>query len=376
MTSKPTDPKLIDDELVDDEALPVVGGGVADESASDEEATPAAPSLDSGEPIKLVVESRAHGWRLDHYLCRLYPNYSRALFQKAISQGQVTINGLAVQKSRRLRVNDCLSVSLPEEPDSSIPPENIPLDVLFEDEHLVVINKAAGMIVHPGKGNYGGTLAGALQHHFDQLSDVAGQHRPGIVHRLDRNTSGVLVVAKNNQVHHRLSRQFEQRTVKKEYRAVVWGKLNFDSDFVETHVRVHPKRRERMIVCEAEGNAREAVTFYEVLGRVNGMTYVKLLPKTGRTHQLRVHMEHLGHPMIADRLYGGKGELNWGNLIDMKLIDALPDENTKPTDTLIRRQALHAFRLEFEHPESGQAVAFEAPLPKDMLRTVALFDAK
>ncbi len=166
-----------------------------------------APSelLLSAEPVQLTVEARAHGWRLDHYLCRLFPNYSRALFQSAINEQAVLVNGLDAKPSKRLRVNDRISVRLPERADSTLPAEDIPLDVLYEDASLIVLNKQADMIVHPGKGNYRGTLAGALQFHFDSLSDMAGSLRPGIVHRLDKDTSGVLVVAKDNQVHHRLS---------------------------------------------------------------------------------------------------------------------------------------------------------------------------
>lgn len=316
----------------------------------------------SSEPISLTVEARAHGWRVDHYLARLYPNYSRELFKKGIEQGAVLVNGLPVKSSRRLRVNDVLAVRLPQLPDSSLPPEDIPLDVLYEDDALVVINKPPGMIVHPGKGNYGGTLAAALQFHFDRLSDIAGKTRPGIVHRLDRDTSGVLVIAKDNQVHHRLSAQFEQREVRKEYRAIVWGRVDFQSDWIETHMGVHPRVREKMMVCAPGGNAREAVTFYEVLERFRRFTSLRLLPRTGRTHQLRVHMQHLGHPIIADRAYGGREALRRSDL-------GLPAESAE-SDVLIGRQALHAFRLEFRHPQSGQPLAIEAPLPDDMQRTL------
>lgn len=315
----------------------------------------------SSEPVELTVEARAHGWRVDHYLSRLFPNYSRALFQKAIHASRVLVNGLPVKSSRRLRVNDRLSVRLPELPDRSLPAENIPLDVLYEDDALVVINKQAGMIVHPGRGNYQGTLAGALQFHFDTLSDVAGQFRPGIVHRLDRDTSGVIVIAKNNQVHDRLSKQFERRDVRKEYRAIAWGVLEFDSDYIETHVAVHPKHREKMSVCPPGGNSRDAVTFYEVLERFDNFTYVRLLPRTGRTHQLRIHLQHLGHPIVADRTYGGRAHL--------RRVDV--DRDSQANEVLISRQALHAFRLEFIHPQSGQPVSFEAPLPEDIQRTLA-----
>ncbi len=314
----------------------------------------------AAEPIALTVEARAHGWRVDYYLSRLFPNYSRTLFQKAIEQHRVLVNGLPVKAARRLRVNDRLSVQLPQLPDNCLAAEDIPLAILYEDDAIVVINKSAGMVVHPGKGNYRGTLAGALQFHFDQLSDLAGQLRPGIVHRLDRDTSGVLIVAKNNQVHHRLSGQFERREVTKQYRAIVWGEIQLESDYIETYTRVHRKHREKMCVCSAGGDAREATTFYEVIERFNRFTYVRLLPRTGRTHQLRVHMQHLGHPIVADHLYGGDGELR---STDVGTTIGGPD-------VLIDRQALHAFRLKFHHPESGKPMAFEAPLPDDMQTTL------
>lgn len=327
----------------------------------------------SSEPVAVTVESRAHGWRVDHYLSRLFPNYSRALFQKAIQQQGVLVNGLPVKASRRLRVNDVLSVRLPSRPDETLPPDDIPLEIVYEDEALVVINKAAGMITHPGKAHYRGTLAGALQFHFDTLSDVAGALRPGIVHRLDRDTSGLLVVAKNNQVHHRLSAQFEHREVVKEYRAIAWGVIERDSDLVETWVRVNPQAREKMMVCEPEGKARQAVTFYEVLERFYDFTWVRLMPRTGRTHQLRVHLRHLGHPIVADRLYGGRAALSRSYLDPARpgRRNALkPPAVDDPADVLIARQALHAYRLSFRHPVTSQPLTFEAPLPADIENTL------
>lgn len=314
---------------------------------------------DSSESIELTVEARAHGWRLDHYLTRLYSAFSRAAFQRTIVEGGVLVNGLQAKSSHRLHVNDRVSVTLPREPDSHIKPENVPLDIIHEDDAVVVINKPAGMIVHPGRGHHTGTMAGALQHHFDQLSDVAGKLRPGIVHRLDRDTSGVIIVARDNQVHHRLSRQFEQRVVQKEYRAIVIGEVELDADHIETHVRVDPRKRERMIICEPGGKSRSASTFYEIGERFHGYTYVKLHPKTGRTHQLRVHMQHLGYPIIADRMYRGGKFLHRSDL-----------ESSQERTMLIRRQALHAFRLSFTHPKTDKLVSFEAPLPTDMQQTL------
>ena len=360
-----------------DEVVPELA---ADESGDDDGAAPAADQAElalSG-TLRLTVEPRAHGWRVDHYLARLFPNFSRAQFQKAIEASGVEVNGLPVKMSRRIHVNDIVVVRLPERPDDTLQPEAIPLEILFEDEHLVVINKQAGLITHPGKGNYGGTLANALQYHFNTLSDAAGRFRPGIVHRLDRDTSGVIVVAKNNQVHHHLSAQFEERTVTKEYRAIVWGELEQDRGVITTHMRVHPKHREKMMVCEPGGNAREAVTQYEVAERFRGYTHVRLLPKTGRTHQLRVHMRHLGHPLLADMLYGGRDVMTRaflergesGGYSGQAAALQLDLARSAEPDRLIARQALHAHRLEFRHPATREPMTVVANLPPDMEATL------
>lgn len=291
----------------------------------------------------------------------MFPNYSRMLFQRAITEGAVLLNGLSVKASRRLRVNDRLSIRLPKQPDSHLAPEDVPLDILYEDEHLAVINKPADMVTHPGKATYTGTLAAAVQHHFDTLSDMAGQLRPGIVHRLDRDTTGAILIAKDNQVHHRLSRQFERREVQKEYRAIVRGNIEHETGLIQTWIKVHPKAHEKMIVCEESEKAREAVTTYNVLERFRGFTYVQLLPKTGRTHQLRVHMRHLKTPIVADKLYSGSSQL---------LLSEINPEMSAESP-LIARQALHAFRLAFRHPVTEKPMEFEAPLPEDMSLTLA-----
>lgn len=356
---------MTDDALLDDDA-----GFDPDESVDAGESTPleAPPLTAASGPIRLTVDARSHGWRVDHFLSRLYPNYSRALFQKAVEQKEVNVNGLPVKSARKLRVNDIVEFRLPSLPDLRIPPEDIPIEVLYEDDWIVVINKTAGIITHPGRGNYRGTLAGALQFHFDRLSDIAGQLRPGIVHRLDKDTSGVLVVAKDNTVHHRLTAQFEAREVQKEYRAIVWGEVTFDSDWIETHMRPHPQVREKMAVCLPGGNSRVATTFYEVVERFRGFTYVRLKPRTGRTHQLRVHMQHMAHPIVADRVYGGQMELRRSELTTKPgVMDPAADE---AADVLISRQALHAYKLEFRHPDSGKPLSFEAPLPPDMTQTL------
>jgi 23S rRNA pseudouridine1911/1915/1917 synthase len=334
--------------------------------AIENELTPIAADL-TDEPIQVTVEARAHGWRIDHYLARLFPNYSRGIFQRAIEAEAVLLNGLPVKPSRRVRVNDRLDVSLLEQPDDTLEPEDIPLSIIYEDESLAVINKPADMVTHPSKGNFKGTLAAAVQFHFNQLSDVAGQMRPGIVHRLDRDTTGVILIAKSNQTHHRLSGQFERREVQKEYRAIVRGELDRQSDRIETHLRVHPKVREKMLACGPEDGARHAVTDYEVLERFRGYTYVRLLPHTGRTHQLRVHMLHIGHPIVTDHLYAGQKELRLSDLLPP---DALATDAPATDITLISRQALHAYRLEVRHPVTDRSLVFQADLPEDIARTL------
>lgn len=346
----------------------------------------------SSDPISLIVEARSHGWRVDHFLSRTFANYSRALLQKSIEQQGVLVNGLPCKISKRLRVNDVVSVRLPELPDETLPPEDIPIEILYEDDAMVVVNKHAGMIVHPGKGNYRGTLAGALQFHFDKLSSVAGKLRPGIVHRLDRDTTGIIIVAKDNQVHHRLSEQFEQRVVKKTYLAVVHGDVGRDSDYIETYMRVHPGNRQKMCVCEPGGNAREANTYFEVVERFGEYTLVQLFPKTGRTHQLRVHMKHIGHPIVADTLYGGQSpvelfeadrepervrEKNTAGEKDTavdeeEIIEVEQQESAVNEAVPIQRQALHAWKLEVNHPLTGSRLQFEAPVPDDMQNLITI----
>ena len=199
-----------------------------------------------------------------------------------------------------------------------------------------------------------------MQFHFDTLSDAAGRYRPGIVHRLDRDTSGVVVVARNNQVHQFISKQFEQREVRKEYRAIVVGVPELTSDYIRTHICVHPRVREKMMVCAPAARSREAVTFYRTAEILGGWALMELYPHTGRTHQLRVHMLHIGTPITADRLYTGQRELR---MADVTRVES-------DTRLLLTRQALHAFRLTIRHPVSGKQMQFEAPLPPDMQQTL------
>ena len=273
---------------------------------------------------------------------------------------------------------------MPDAEESHIVAENIPLDVLYEDDAIIVVNKQANMVVHPGRANSSGTLASALQFHFDTLSDVAGRHRPGIVHRLDRDTTGVILIAKDNQVHQKISSQFERREVKKEYRAIVRGVPELASDYIRTFVCTHPRVREKMTVCPEGGNAREAVTFYRTGEDFGSYALMELHPQTGRTHQRRVHMQHILTPIVADRMYIGQSTLTKSEVLKSAAgarqksqqteVMATPlrlDENLDAADdVLIARQALHAFRLTIRHPVTGKEIQFEAPFPKDFERTL------
>ncbi|HCS55560.1 MAG TPA: RluA family pseudouridine synthase [Planctomycetaceae bacterium] len=314
--------------------------------------------------VEHVIDETEVDKRLDHWLAAQFPEHSRSQWQKSITSGSVTVDGHKVKPSYKLRLGERLTGPFPKPVLAEIPPSReIDLDILYEDDLIVVLNKQANLIVHPGKANYSGTLANALVHHFEKLSGSGGAHRPGIVHRLDRDTTGVIVIAKDDQSHDFLSAQFADRTVEKEYRAFVWGRLEFDCDFIETHIRPHSKNREKMVVCGPDPEARIAQTEYEVLERFKDITYVKLLPKTGRTHQLRVHMQHLGHAIVADRLYRGQSNLLLSYVIGSK-------EHLKEDAILIHRQALHASRLQIEHPGTKERMEFIAPLPTDMQRTL------
>jgi len=251
-------------------------------------------------------------------------------------------------------------------------PQNIPLDILHEDEAIVVVNKPAGMIVHPAKGHWDGTLAGALAYHFEALSLRGGPTRPGIVHRLDRDTSGVIIVAKHDQAHDALAAQFKARTVEKQYLAIVAGEPRFDQDIVNAPIGDHPKEREKKAIRAGHPSSREAVTHYEVVERFAGYALVRARPKTGRTHQIRLHLNHAGLPVLCDRLYAGR---NPKKISELELIpqgklgqDRLTTGLAEP---FLARHALHAHRLSIEHPTSGMRMEFEAPLARDMEQTLA-----
>jgi 23S rRNA pseudouridine1911/1915/1917 synthase len=321
-------------------------------------------------PQEFEVKPRTDGRRIDAYLASRFTDYSRSVIQRIIDAEAVHVNGRPVKASYKVRAGDLLRVWLPELPDPNPTPEDIPIQVVYEDEALTVVNKPAGMVTHPAKGNWRGTLVNAIQFHFDTLSTLAGENRPGIVHRLDRDTTGLLVVVKDDLAHRRLALQFELRQVHKEYLALVYGVPERDSDYIERSIGFHPVSREKMAIRSTQDGGKPAVTFYEVVERFRGYALVRCQPQTGRTHQIRVHLTHIGHPIVADKAYSGRDKLTLADLIDRGIPVASKTAEGEHETTLIERQALHAYALRFTHPFTGKEIALHAAPPADMTRTL------
>src|SRR3990172_12406255 len=256
------------------------------------------------------VRKRLIGRRLDKYLHGRYPRLSRTILQRYIKQGQVTVNGLPTKASYEPSAGDLVQIILPPPPPSEVLPQDIPLDILYEDEWLIAINKAEGMVCHPAYASQTGTVANAVAFHAATLSRGEDPFRPGIVHRLDKNTTGVLLIAKTDEAHWRVSLQFERRTVRKEYFAICEGRINLDGDIINKPLAPHPETTQRMVLPSAmpprQAMFKEAITEYRVDQRYRGYTTGNLFPHTGRTHQLRVHLSSIGHPIVGAKLYGGR----------------------------------------------------------------------
>ena len=313
---------------------------------------------------ELTVSSEA-GSRLDHFLTQQLPHLSRAHLQRAIEAGGIRVNRQTCKSSQKLKQGDIVLVEQLEVPREGPQPQPIPLDILFEDEAIAVVNKPAGMIVHPARGHWDGTLASALAYHFDKLSQTGGPTRPGIVHRLDRDTSGVIIIAKHDQAHEALANQFKSRTVKKEYVAIVAGVPDRDSDIIEAPIGNHPTQREKKAIRAGHLSSREATTFYKVEERFNRFAMICAQPLTGRTHQIRLHLAHLGYPVLCARLYGSR------SVLTARQIN--PDSENDPV--LLERQALHAHRLTVTHPITHERVDFQAPIPEDLTNALQLLRA-
>lgn len=280
--------------------------------------------------------------------------------QRLIEDEEVLINGKPVKASYKLRAGDEIEVELSAPPAASFTPEAIPLEIIFEDDSLIVVNKPAGLVVHPAAGIHSGTLANALAYHFQKLSTRAGEIRPGIVHRLDKDTSGLMVVAKNEATHENLADQFRAREVFKSYVALVHGVVKQESGRIEQPIARDPRTRIRMAVVAA---GRGALSLYRVRRRFKSFTLLDVELKTGRTHQIRVHLSWLKHPVVGDEVYGGGRDKT---VLDVRLRAAIRK---------LRRQFLHAERLGFRHPTSGESLQFVAPLPEGLANLLAELDA-
>jgi 23S rRNA pseudouridine1911/1915/1917 synthase len=304
-----------------------------------------------------IVDEEEAGERVDSWLAGQIPELSRSRIQKALGDEEVLIGGLPAEKpSRRLRGGEKVEIRFSPPKPVEVLPEDIPLDIVYEDEGLLVINKPAGMVVHPAPGNETGTMVNALLAHCRDLSGIGGFLRPGIVHRLDARTTGLLVVAKSDEVHIDLSRQLMERSVKRIYRALVWGSMPSEEGVIDAPIGRSRSDRKKMAVIRDGG--REAVTYYSVIDTFPPLQYIKLKLGTGRTHQIRVHLAHAGHPVLGDPEYGGR-KFKKGNLPKEEA------ERGAKALSLIDRQALHAGELSFFHPLLKREMSFEAPLPDD-----------
>ena len=306
-----------------------------------------------------IVEKSLPAGRLDTFLRERFPAASRGAMQRLIEQGHVRVNGQTVKPTHRPRAGEQIEIHWPEAKSADAQPEEIPLAILFEDQSLLVLNKPAGLVVHPAAGHEEHTLVNALLHHCrGSLSGIGGVVRPGIVHRLDKETSGCLVVAKNDETHLALSAQFAKRRVEKIYNAIVCGELARESGEIRTAIARHPSHRKRMAVRD-DDSGRAAHTSYRVLERLNAATHVEARIHTGRTHQVRVHFQFLGHPLVGDETYGTRPNARLQEL----------------TGYAAPRVMLHARELSFIHPRTEEPMSFEAPLPNDFREALKLLRA-
>ena len=287
------------------------------------------------------VEAEQEGERLDKFLSIIYPEFSRAFFQKLIKSKQVSVNETPQKASYCVKIDDIVTVEIPDAVETTIEPENIPLDILYEDDDVLIVNKPKGMVVHPSAGHYSGTLVNAIMYHCkDTLSGINGEIRPGIVHRIDMDTTGSLIVCKNDEAHVNIAQQIKEHSVNRIYVGIVCGYVKEDSGTVEGAIGRHPIERKKMAINEKNG--KPAITHYKVLERFKNYTYMQFKLETGRTHQIRVHMASIGHPLLGDILYSS-GRSPFKHL---------------------QGQCLHAKTIGFIHPKTGEYMEYSAPLPE------------
>lgn len=295
---------------------------------------------DNMEKWNFLVETGGEGTRIDRYLAEKCADFSRSYLQKLIKDEQVCVNGRPAKANYKVQAGDCVEISVPEIKELDVKPQEIPLDILYEDEYLLVVNKPKGMVVHPSAGHMENTLVNAvLAHCKGNLSGINGVLRPGIVHRIDKDTTGALLICKDDATHRDLAEQLREHSIKRRYRAIVYGNLREDEGTIEGPIGRHPIDRKKMAINYKNG--KDAVTHYRVLERFGNTTYIECRLETGRTHQIRVHMTSIGHPLLGDEVYGsGKNPYH------------------------LQGQTLHAMVLGFIHPKTGEYMEFEAPLPE------------
>ena len=313
---------------------------------------------------QMRVDEEAAGMRLDLFVTRHFPAahnaaLSRSGIQKLIGSGHITVNSQKTKPGARLKRNDLVQIREFAPRQTTLQPEALPLEILFEDEDCIVVNKAPGVVVHPAAGRYHGTLVNALLHHCTGLTGIGGEQRPGIVHRLDKDTSGAMIIAKNDFAFHHLAHQFKSRTVQKEYVALVWGKLVSNKGIIDRPIGRHRSDRKRMSSMRVVGKQREALTAWKVErvyriddppGGAFWVSWLRVKPRTGRTHQIRVHLADQGHPVVGDKVYGHRKSGGSGYRANLQ----------------VARQVLHAEKITFTHPRSGASMTWTAPLPPDI----------
>ncbi len=309
--------------------------------------------MSSGMDKQFTVDRSQSGRRLDVFLTQTDPSLSRSRIKRAIEEGEVLVNDLAPKPGQRLKEGDLIRLNLQTAKEALALPQEIPLNIIYEDAAIIVVNKEAGMVVHPAPGNYDHTLVNALLFHCCDLSGIGGVLRPGIVHRLDKGTSGLIVAAKSDAAHHSLAAQFKNHEVEKTYLALVWGDMKGDRGEIILPVGRHPGDRKKMSTKSKRG--REAITYWKVKERYGLATLLEVEIKTGRTHQIRVHLSDRGYPVVGDAVYGNASKIR-----------TVTDAVLKAQFKALNRQALHAARLSFTHPQSGEKVVFEAAMPEDM----------
>lgn len=298
----------------------------------------------------LKVESSEEGERLDSYVVKKKILPSRAQIQKLIEQEKIKVNGLSTKASHAVKAGDTIAIEIPPPTESILLPQNLPIHILYEDDDVVIVNKEAGRVVHPGAGNKKGTLVNALLFHCRNLSGIGGVMRPGVVHRLDKDTSGLILFAKNDEAHLQLANQFKKRTIKRHYKTIVFGKFKMTQGTFDAPIGRHPAQRKKMSTKSKRG--KPALTFWKVLESFDQMSFVDAVLATGRTHQIRVHFSDAGHPVVGDPKYGGTNRAK--NIVNPELKKAVMK---------LPFLLLHSESLSFIHPRTGEAMKFDAPLP-------------